>query len=136
MLKRAALMLLWLQAVYYGLTGIWPLISVETFQLVTGEKTDHLVTGDENDHWLVMTVGTLITAIAISLLIAAWRRNLAAETVALAVSTAVGLTAIDIIYGSRRVLFPIYLPDAAVECLLILGWLSILLIIRGRQIYL
>jgi hypothetical protein len=135
MLKRAALMLLWLQAVYYGFTGIWPLISVETFQLVTGKRTDHLVTGDENDHWLVMTVGTLITAIAISLLVAAWR-NLAAETVALAVSTTVGLTAIDIIYVSRRVLFPIYLADAAVECLLILGWLSILLIARGRQIYL
>src|SRR4051794_17610666 len=49
--------LLWLQGLYYLVTGVWPLVSIETFQTVTGWKTDHLVTGRESDHWLVMTVG-------------------------------------------------------------------------------
>src|SRR4051794_19239540 len=67
--------LLWLQGVYYLVTGVWPLVSIETFQMVTGRKTDHLETGREADHWLVMTVGVLITAVALTLLLAAWRRK-------------------------------------------------------------
>jgi hypothetical protein len=39
-------MLLWAQGLYYLATGVWPLVSIETFQRVTGRKTDHLVTGD------------------------------------------------------------------------------------------
>jgi hypothetical protein len=54
-------MLLWVQGAYYLATGIWPLVSVETFQWVTGPKTDHLPSGYEADHWLVMTVGVLVT---------------------------------------------------------------------------
>ena len=61
--------LCWTQGVYYALTGIWPIVSVETFQMVTGRKTDHLVRGREADHWLVMTVGVLVTAVAITLLV-------------------------------------------------------------------
>ncbi len=134
MLKRFALGLLWFQTIYYGLTGIWPLVSIQTFQMVTGKKTDHLVTGDENDHWLVMTVGVLITAIAISLFVAALRRKLAPETIALAISAATGLAAIDFIYVGRRVLFPIYLIDGVLECFLIGAWLSIVLIARREKL--
>jgi hypothetical protein len=47
--------------------------------MVTGPKTDHLVTGRESDHWLVMTVGVLITAVAVTLLVAAWRRHVPLE---------------------------------------------------------
>jgi len=39
-----------IQGVYYLLTGLWPLVSIETFQMVTGPKTDHLVTGRESDY--------------------------------------------------------------------------------------
>jgi hypothetical protein len=31
---------LWVQGIYYLLTGLWPLVSIGTFQMVTGEKTD------------------------------------------------------------------------------------------------
>ena len=71
--------LLWVQGIYYLVTGVWPLVSIETFQMVTGPKTDHMVTGREADHWLVMTVGVLIVAIAIPLLIAALRGRTSAE---------------------------------------------------------
>src|SRR5437588_8245419 len=85
------------QGLYYLGTGIWPLVSIDTFQMVTGRKTDHLVTGREADHWLVMAVGVLVTAVALTLLVAAWRRRTSAEVAVLALASAAGLTAIDVI---------------------------------------
>src|SRR4051812_42882449 len=67
--------LLWVQGLYFLVTGIWPLLSIRTFILATGPKTDHLITGREEDHWLIMTVSVLIVAIAVTLLVAAWRRR-------------------------------------------------------------
>jgi hypothetical protein len=117
-----ATVLLWVQGPYYLLTGVWPLVSIRTFQLVTGPKTDHQPTGLEADHWLVMTVGVLVTAIAVALLTAAWRRSTQLEIAVLAIGSALGLTAIDVIYVARQVIAPIYLVDAAVEIMLIAGW--------------
>src|SRR5687767_9542789 len=99
--------LLWAQGAYYLVTGVWPLLSIETFQAVTGPKTDHLVTGNEADHWLVMTVGLLITSIALALLVAAGRRQSSPEIAVLAMGSALGLTLIDVIYVSRGVIAPI-----------------------------
>jgi hypothetical protein len=49
----------------------------------------------------------LITSIALASLTAAWNRSKSAEIVVLAISAAVGLTAIDVIYVSRGVITPI-----------------------------
>jgi hypothetical protein len=117
----------WVQGVYYALTGLWPLVSIETFQWVTGRKTDHLVTGDEADHWLVMTVGVLVMAIAAAILFAAWRKKFSAEIAVLALASAAGLTAIDVIYVWRGTILPIYLVDAGAEISLIAAWAVLLL---------
>jgi hypothetical protein len=106
------------QGLYYLITGVWPLVSIETFEYVTGPKTDD---------WLVMTVGVLVTAIAIALLAAWWRKTEPLEIAILAIASAIGLTAIDVIYVARKVILPIYLVDAAVECVLIAGWITALL---------
>lgn len=108
---------------YYLLTGLWPIISVESFQQVTGRKTDHLVTGRDADHWLLNSVSALIVANAVVFLAAAWRGRISIDVRNLAVATAVALTSIDVIYVYRRAIFPIYLADAFVEIVLILGWL-------------
>jgi hypothetical protein len=50
------------------------------------------------DHWLVMTVGVLITSIALALLVAARRRQSSPEIAVLAMASALGLTLIDVIY--------------------------------------
>jgi len=123
--------LLWLQGVYFLVTGVWPLVSIETFQMVTGRKTDHLLTGREADHWLVMTVGVLVTAIGLTLLGAAWRRTRPLEVAILAIASAVGLTAIDVVYVAREVIPPIYLVDAAAEVILIAAW--VLALVRKRR---
>jgi hypothetical protein len=40
---------------------------------------------------------------------------------------ALALTSIDVIYVSRGVIAPIYLVDAAIEVVLILGWIVVLI---------
>jgi hypothetical protein len=114
--------LLWVQGLYYLVTGVWPLVSIRTFQMITGPKTDNAVTGREADHWLVMTVGVLVTAIALALLLAAWRRVNSPEIAILAIASALGLTGIDVLYVARKVILPIYLADAAAEIVLLAGW--------------
>ena len=101
------------QGVYYLLTGIWPLVSIRTFMMVTGPKTDL---------WLVKTVGVLVTTIGVTLLVAAGRDEIGVQTLVLAVGSAAALTAIDVIYVAKRVISPIYLADAAPEIALIAWW--------------
>jgi hypothetical protein len=115
--------LLWLQGVYYLATGVWPILNVESFQAVTGGKTDHLITGRESDHWMIMTVAVLVTAIGLALLVAAIRRSRATEMIVLAVACCIGLIAIDVIYVVRGVLLPIYLVDAGFQSAFLTGWL-------------
>src|SRR5437763_16398755 len=93
---------LWVQGVYYLVTGAWPLVSIDTFQAVTGPKTDL---------WLVRTVGALVLAVAAALLAAALRRRVPAEVGVLAVASAVALGAVDVVYVSGGVLPPVHLLD-------------------------
>src|SRR5438477_12519727 len=80
------------QAGYYIITGVWPLVSINTFQKITGPKTDL---------WLVKTAGVLITAIGSVLAMAGLRKQTAPEISVLAASSAAGLAGIDIIYVAR-----------------------------------
>jgi hypothetical protein len=116
----------WVQGFYSLVTGVWPLVSIYTFQLVTGPKTDHLVSGDESDHWLVNTVGVLVTANATVLLMAAWRGRFSIEAATLGICSALGLTCIDIIYYSRGTISAVYLADAGLEVLFIVAWFTCL----------
>ena len=50
------------QGWFYLLSGIWPLVSGGTFQAVTGYKTDF---------WLAQTVGLLLAASGVVLILAA-----------------------------------------------------------------
>jgi hypothetical protein len=116
--------LCWVQGVYCLVTGVWPLVSIETFQMVTGRKTDHLVTGSESDHWLVNTVGVLVTANAVVFLAAALRKQVSIDVAILAIASAAGLTAIDTVYVFRGTISPVYLVDAALEVVLAVCWLA------------
>jgi hypothetical protein len=110
------------QGIYFFLTGIWPILSIGTFQMVTGPK---------NDLWLVKTVGVLIAAIGLSLLIASWRREDSYAIAALGLGSAAALAGIDVVYVWLDVISPIYLADAAAEALLILWWSAALVRMRA-----
>ncbi|HEY0738771.1 MAG TPA: hypothetical protein VGD69_27880 [Herpetosiphonaceae bacterium] len=109
------------QALYYIPTGIWALVSIDTFQKVTGPKTDL---------WLVKTVGLLITVVGAALTMAGVRRRMGPELPLLGIGSAAALTTIDVVYVARRRISPIYLLDALGEVLLIGGWIVAL---RGRR---
>jgi hypothetical protein len=79
-----------------------------------------------------MTVGLRVTAIAATLLTAAWRRTFSPEIAILAIGSAIGLTAIDIIYVARQVIEPIYLVDAGIQVPLIVAWLCAVAM-KGRK---
>ena len=103
------------QGAYFFLTGIWPLISIDTFQTVTGPKTDL---------WLVKTVGSLIAVVGLVILLAGLRGNVTFEIFLLAVGSCAALAAIDINYSLRGVISRIYLLDATLEIALIFTWLA------------
>jgi hypothetical protein len=121
---RAALWLCWAQGLYYLVTGVWPLISVESFQRVTGAKSDHLIAASptEADHWMLNTISGLIVAISLVLLVAAWRQRPLAEVGLLGALSAAALATIDIVYVGRKTIRPIYLADAIVEVGIFVGW--------------
>jgi hypothetical protein len=109
------------QGAFYLATGLWPLLSLRTFERVTGPKSDR---------WLVKTVGVLVTVIGMVLLVAGCRRRVSDELVLLAVGSAAGLAGIDSIYSLRGRIATVYLLDAMAELALIGGWIGAA---RGRR---
>lgn len=97
------------QGAYYVVTGMWPLVSMSTFEAVTGPKTDD---------WLVKMVGALAAVIGATLLVSIRRVPVAGPIVFLAVAAATAFTAIDVVSTLNGTIRPVYLGDAAVEAIL------------------
>jgi hypothetical protein len=100
------------QGAYYIVTGVWPLVSMRSFEAVLGPKVDR---------WLVKTVSGLLLSIGMAQLSA---DRAALPTVRrLSLATAGTLLAVDCIYAVRGRISRMYLLDAAVEAGLITAWL-------------
>ena len=107
--RRAAL----IQGVVYVVSGVWPLVHLRSFEMITGPKVDK---------WLVRTVGVLITVVGAVLLSAHRNNRVTPEIRTLAVGSALGVTAIDVFYVLRRRISPVYLLDALLELFLVWLW--------------
>ena len=107
-----------LQGVYYIITGLWPVVSIYSFELISGPKTDD---------WLVKMVGLLAASIGLALLVAARGTRPSAEGIVLGVASALSFTAIDVFYVLNGTLLEVYLLDALLEvCIVVLllgGWM-------------
>ena len=103
------------QGVYYVLTGIWPVISIRTFEAITGPKTDQ---------WLVQTMGLLIAAVGSVLIIAATRRRLIFEIGLLAGGSAAALGGAGSYFALRGQIRTVYLIDGFVELVIIALWVA------------
>ena len=103
------------QSFYFGITGLWPLFSIATFERVTGPKTDH---------WLVQTVGVLITASAIVFFVSVLRGDMGISVQLLALANALGLLTVDCVFVAKGVIPRIYLADALVEMGFVLYWIA------------
>lgn len=105
---------IWLaHATYDLITGIWPVFGMETFQKVSGRKTDI---------WLVKTVTLLILVIGATIGSAGLRKRVTPEIAGVAIGSSAALTTIDVIYVSQRRISPVYLLDGLVNMILITGW--------------
>lgn len=99
--------------IYYFITGLWALIDIQSFQRVTGEKTDL---------WLVKMVGLLTVSISLLLFIAAFRKRITLESFVLIIASCMSYLLIDVIYTLKHTILPVYLGDVFVELLLIIFW--------------
>jgi hypothetical protein len=102
------------QGAFYLSSGVWPLISMRTFERITGPKTDK---------WLVKTVGVLVSVIGGTLVLSGLRGNCEPAARFLAAGSAIGLSAIDVTYVAKRRISPVYLLDAALEIGLTAVWI-------------
>jgi hypothetical protein len=102
-----------IQGVFYLATGLWPLVDIQSFQLVTGPKTDL---------WLVKTVGLLVSVVGAALISASRQRRITPEVALLAVGSALSLATIDVVYALSGRISAVYLGDAVVEIGLALLW--------------
>ena len=103
------------QALYFVVTGLWPILSITTFEVVTGPKTDD---------WLVQTVGVLISIVAVVIAVAAARKNISFEILLLAIGSAVGLAIVDLVFVAQGIISKVYLLDAIAEFIIIGLWIS------------
>lgn len=110
-MHRLLLITLSFQGVYYLLTGVWPLLSIDTFELVTGIKYDH---------WLVKTVGALAMVIGGGILFGLRHKKPTPETLFLSVAGIIAFFLVDVVFVARGVIDPIYLIDAVVQAGLLL----------------
>jgi hypothetical protein len=115
--------LLAVQGGYFMLTGIWPILHLKSFELVTGPKTDH---------WLVQTFGALIFVIGLVFFFCAIRPIYGSELAFLAAGCAVALAICDTVFVLNHVISAIYLGDAAVEALFTAAW-GLLLAARRKH---
>jgi sulfite exporter TauE/SafE len=104
------------QGLYYFITGLWALLSMRTFEKVTGPKTDH---------WLVKTIGLMLVVIGLALITGGVRKTITPEKAVLGVGTAGALLGIDVFNVSIKKIPRIYLLDAVAELILIVGWIAI-----------
>jgi hypothetical protein len=102
------------QAAYYLVTGVAPIVAYGTFEAITGPK---------REPWLVKMVGLL--TIAIGAVIASDPAGRTPQVRRLAILAAAAYGAIDVWYaGVRRRISRVYLLDAVVEAGIIGAWLA------------
>lgn len=101
-----------LQGAFYVVSGLWPIVHRRSFERVTGRK---------KEPWLVQTMGALIAAVGVTLLVGARERSRSART--LGIASAAVLGGADLVFVGQRRISPVYLGDAAAETALIATWL-------------
>ena len=100
------------QGVFNLLGGLWPLVSMASFEAVYGPKVDK---------WLVRTVGGLLVTAGVAQLAARSDDELRIARV-LGLGVAGTLGAIDAVYVPRGRISAMYLQDLACEAFWMVAW--------------
>jgi len=94
------------QGCYFLITGIWPLLHIKSFQMVTERKTDL---------WLVKTVRVLVLVIGAGLVVAGITQPFARGLILIAMASTVSLMGVDLVHAFKRVISLVYVLDALLE---------------------
>lgn len=100
-----------LQGVYYLISGLWPVVGIDSYMRFTGPKADV---------WLVKFIGLLIVANAFIFLNASWQKRYDKSVIQLSVLNMLVFAGVDFFYVFRGVIGRVYLLDAFIEILLLL----------------
>lgn len=101
------------QAAYYISSGLWPVLHLRSFLLVTGPKVDL---------WLVQAFGLLVVAQGSALLFACVARR-EREALPFGFASCAMLALVDVWFVSKGTIRAVYLLDAGAEAILAAGWL-------------
>jgi hypothetical protein len=104
----------YIQSVIFFVCGLWPVFSIQSFMYITGRKTDI---------WLVKSVGLLLAGVAVSLFTAAKNDSINLPVAQIGVLSALAILIIDLVYVFNHTISKVYLLDALLQSILILGWL-------------
>jgi hypothetical protein len=113
-----------IQAAYFLITGIWPILHIDSFLEVTGPKTDL---------WLVRLFGALVCVPGLVLLQAAWTGRVPAAVTLTALSACAVLGAGDVIFFLRGDIGAIYLADAALEAVFFAAWVAAIFAGKSKE---
>ena len=106
-----------IHGVFYLTAGLWVLVDIDSFQSVTGRKTDL---------WLVKTVACFITLTGLLLCVTAGRRRVPVELAAVALGQNLILSSVAFVYVLKGTISTIYLFDAFIQAAMALAWLVVL----------
>ena len=110
-----------IQSIYFLVFGLWPILNMRSFLILTGPKTDL---------WLVKTVGIILAVIGVVLIFAQVNAQINSAIIILAIGSALSLDIVEFVYVAKKVISPIYLGDAILELILIGWWISDIVIFR------
>lgn len=108
---------------FFLVTGLWPIVRLDTFESITGPKKDHA---------LVITEGWLLAVIGTVLLVAAVRRRVGLEMFVLGIGTGLALLILDVVFVIKGAIPFVYLLDAVAEMLLLALWIFAAKSLRAR----
>jgi hypothetical protein len=90
------------QGYFYIATGLWPILQIKSFEMVSGPK---------KDKWLVRTLGAMITCSGIIFINHAETK----AALHLAILNAIALICVDVYYVVKKIIWKTYLIDAGIE---------------------
>lgn len=107
-----------LQGLYFIITGVWPLVHIESFLYITGYKTDI---------WLVKTVGLLILPYSVLCFYAVTHTKKNNAIGIVSIMCCLGLAGIDLYYYLKGTISWVYLIDLSLEIIFSVYWFFYLL---------
>jgi len=111
---RKFLWIPFVQGLYFFLTAVWPLLHIESFQLVTGFKTDI---------WLVDTVAFLLIPYAFICFSVAFKFLIVSKPIILTmILMGISLAFVELIYFLNGTIKWVYGTDAVLQLIFVIWW--------------